>query len=877
MISWLKLMHFKMRYKRLSRHLSLFSNYTEYQKIWDFVQNNLAPLRGAQGVALRQKYYPDFFLNFGQNVSIDADCYFTKPEFISLADGVRFNEGSLVYGSGGLAFGRNVLIGPKCFFHTANHHLSTPSIAAIESGFEYHSVEVGDNSLISANVSMMPAAKLGEGSFVACGALVPGKSFPDHAKLMGLPAKVVPEEKAEAAFQETPVIAFLVKTQLEFDKFKLLLSYLRTPQARIFYLDEALPDSIKMAISLYKKESLENNKDIRFWHMTHGQEEDLFDNLSFNHHQFQLQSSKTIEFAPTFNKEGHIIENALSLHWYYFSKRYAKRALSPQEQSQIHLLLFILEKLNEKEKFKLLVSFIQKNLADFELLKDYKTIQPAMYPQSLALKEKNDIKLFKAVYLAPDIVLDPQYANKIFSEIPTKNYDAVKRTDILQYMLLHAYLMQNEKMIQLFKDKLLSEDFICYQTGLFFSSTKSSGFAYTPMSIISALLLANLCKVSTDIKFTKSLHENIKWQAFSKDTKDKYLIKRGKDHTSSLVDESNQLLSISLLENLVKDVAVPHYPNHCQLEINSDCYKSNVYALEELWIHFLKSELIKQKSPFLRISPWPASYKNAVSIRYDIDRKTHPAHVRKILDVLKTQHCGKAATWFKRIDEDTSEPIDDFLQKSVQDIAYHLVNSSDAIKDKGSTMHSGPNSEYWQGAKTILNSKHSLYAEQLQTQLNIPRHAWVTESSSDNHSGHATTQMLLPLHFPLEGGTSDDDLSYFNKQRLHFDALLQKGGHVIIGSHPDLNQDILKTLLSEKGRFKHAWFANITEVVNRVKKVSDYGNIGISYDEKAGYRLLSKNSVADLCLQVYDNSHLDEPKNMIIQANANAPRQIEIN
>ena len=47
-----------------------------------------------------------------------------------------------------------------------------------------------------------------------------------------------------------------------------------------------------------------------------------------------------------------------------------------------------------------------------------------------------------------------------------------------------------------------------------------------------------------------------------------------------------------------------------------------------------------------------------------------------------------------------------------------------------------------------------------------------------------------PIHFPLEGSTHDVDLSYFDLLAERFPETAAAGGHVIVGTHPDLVRNV---------------------------------------------------------------------------------------
>jgi carbonic anhydrase/acetyltransferase-like protein (isoleucine patch superfamily) len=72
--------------------------------------------------------------------------------------------------------------------------------------------EIGDGCLAGMNATVLNGAKIGEGSIVAAGALVPeNKEYPPHNLIVGVPAKRVKDVSDE----QTADIARGVRTYME--------------------------------------------------------------------------------------------------------------------------------------------------------------------------------------------------------------------------------------------------------------------------------------------------------------------------------------------------------------------------------------------------------------------------------------------------------------------------------------------------------------------------------------------------------------------------------------------------------------------------------------------------------------------------------------
>ncbi len=80
-----------------------------------------------------------------------------------------------------------------------------------------HSCEIGEGSLIGIGAVVLDGAKIGKNSVVAAGALVPpGKEYPDGVVLMGSPAKVAREIRAEELENQRMLVAYYKKEAEEY-------------------------------------------------------------------------------------------------------------------------------------------------------------------------------------------------------------------------------------------------------------------------------------------------------------------------------------------------------------------------------------------------------------------------------------------------------------------------------------------------------------------------------------------------------------------------------------------------------------------------------------------------------------------------------------
>lgn len=79
---------------------------------------------------------------------------------------------------------------------TQNHEITPIEEKLIEGKIQTKKVTIGDDVWIGARVILLPGAKIGRGTVIAAGTVVPGKEYPENVVLGGNPAKIIKQRNS---------------------------------------------------------------------------------------------------------------------------------------------------------------------------------------------------------------------------------------------------------------------------------------------------------------------------------------------------------------------------------------------------------------------------------------------------------------------------------------------------------------------------------------------------------------------------------------------------------------------------------------------------------------------------------------------------------
>ncbi len=853
-----------------------------FARAWESVQSRLADLPGEEGATRRAAEYAPFFLRFGARVFIAQGCRFYHPQRIALEDDVRFNENALVYGSGGVRFGRHARVGPRVFLHSANHEITPSPLAFHERGYEYAQVIIGDNCLISANVSILPGTTLGAGTFVAAGAIVTGRPYGEGARLVGVPAKelALPPSRAEAtaAADPSPAPSIAVigrRDDRRLEALRRIVATLGLVQVAVREADAAgaVEPSVRAVMRL--DQSIDVGSELATWSLA---PDTAIDGTTATialegGERFSLPLVRTVTTAPAVGG-GPPLADAANITLYNALKRLRKRRREPADQLDVLVGLLLVTRLppsaaldGVRTRLSAIITNDEPAGADAALTAAIRAISAgrSLAPVADAILARANASEAVRAKLVPKRNLD--VAERTLAACPeilvaAACLDERSRSDIqatlgradavldladkswtIVCVAAVAAITGRHELLERAAAKLLAPEFFdaaaaCVRT----IAKPTSGYAYSGGVGILLARSASLADPAFRLDIEREQSTRLRLGVVS-DRGDSPVSLAGR---GAMVCTTSRRVATSMVDAWIDAVTPPVVMASAQVELTDETYEPVATALERAWRALFRHILHAAGEPLVEILPWPEGKRAAVSIRYDIDRATQPGQVRKIVDIQRRCFGGPCASWYAIPGTDFGARIDAVLRQHLQESGVHGVRANHAeVRGIGVTMHSAPRSEYWRGRTTLEGqaAAGAAYAELLSASLDRPQPMW--------HEGRGDADLwVTPLHFPLEGSTNDLDLAYFDRLVRSFRERIHRGGHAIIASHPDLNQELLSKLAARES-FADCWCAPVADVVERCRRLLGAGAIvAVRGTGDGPLLLLSRSTVADVAVRV---------------------------
>jgi acetyltransferase-like isoleucine patch superfamily enzyme len=114
----------------------------------------------------------------------------TDTPVLRIGDRCSIGRANHVVAHRRVVIGDDVITGPNCYVTDQNHVYADPTVPIARQWPADDPVEIGPGSWIGAGAVILPGTRLGRNTVVGAGSVVRG-SFPDHAVLAGVPARIV--------------------------------------------------------------------------------------------------------------------------------------------------------------------------------------------------------------------------------------------------------------------------------------------------------------------------------------------------------------------------------------------------------------------------------------------------------------------------------------------------------------------------------------------------------------------------------------------------------------------------------------------------------------------------------------------------------------
>jgi len=160
---------------------------------WELIRWVVIPLSfipGVVGIILRYIALRWLFKESSNFFRILERVTIEYPGGLSIGANVGINAGCWINARGGVTIGDDVIIGPYCIIHSANHRIGELDKPVQQQGFEEKPVYIGNNVWLGARVIVLPGVTIGDNAVVGAGAVVT-KNIPPNATVAGNPARII--------------------------------------------------------------------------------------------------------------------------------------------------------------------------------------------------------------------------------------------------------------------------------------------------------------------------------------------------------------------------------------------------------------------------------------------------------------------------------------------------------------------------------------------------------------------------------------------------------------------------------------------------------------------------------------------------------------
>ena len=160
-----------------------------YYGVFRYFPTSDFPIVGHLSMKLRYFCVKHIFKYCGKNVNIERMAFFGRGYDIEIGDNSGIGINCTVPPT--IVIGKNVMMGPNCYFFAHNHRFDRVDIPMIEQGFlPSANFIIEDDVWLGRGVMVLPGRTIKKGSIIGAGCILT-KDFPEYSIVGGNPGKLI--------------------------------------------------------------------------------------------------------------------------------------------------------------------------------------------------------------------------------------------------------------------------------------------------------------------------------------------------------------------------------------------------------------------------------------------------------------------------------------------------------------------------------------------------------------------------------------------------------------------------------------------------------------------------------------------------------------
>lgn len=180
-----------MRFRHLEFKASQLFHLFIYKVFLVWLPGSYTPILGKLPRMLRYWCCKQIFLECGKNVNVEKGANFGSSLGFNVKIGDNSSIGKNCFLPRNIEIGNDVMMGPECFFLSANHAFDNTQIPMRLQGNSGHKKTIiEDDVWIGRQVIITPGRIIKKGSIIAAGCVL-SKDFPEYSIIGGNPCRLI--------------------------------------------------------------------------------------------------------------------------------------------------------------------------------------------------------------------------------------------------------------------------------------------------------------------------------------------------------------------------------------------------------------------------------------------------------------------------------------------------------------------------------------------------------------------------------------------------------------------------------------------------------------------------------------------------------------